>query len=382
MRLRPLVGVVLFLTSVGVAAFMSFVELTSTVDTEPIYFLPLLLGAAVGLVLCIKAPDNNTGVLISVATLGLAGLGSGDVVWTWALDRDFELLAVVASLVNDTSWLVLFVSVLVLLPIWFPNGRANSWWSKWAARAAVGASLVAAASFWLAEEVCVRWLGEVCVQYAENPLGINGNDGLWAEPLLFVPIAMIIPAIVAAVVRRRRSVGVERQQLKWFGLAVTLMVVGFALSFDVFGLPKAINDLLSSLALSGVWVSIGLAVLKYRLYDIDRIISRTFSYAIVVALLVGAVALLATVVGTQFDSPLLVAATTLGVAAVFNPLRRRIQTIVDRRFNRSKYDAERVMDGFAASLRDQPDSSQVVDGWAAVVSETMRPSSMGVWVRE
>ena len=128
-------------------------------------------------------------------------------------------------------------------------------------------------------------------------------------------------------------------------------------------------------------VSIYLAITRYRLYEVDRLISRTLTYALVVGLLAGVVALAAALVGTRFDSPLVVAATTLGVAALFNPLRRRVQRVVDRRFNRSRYDAERVMDEFAHSLRDEVEEEAVVEGWQGVVKETMHPSSVGVWVK-
>ena len=380
-RFRPVAGVVVFLAAVGVAIFLVYVTATSSVDTEPIYIVPLLLGVVVGLVLSVRAPDNNIGLVVSFATLALAGLGSAELVQNWALGRGNEQLAVVSSLINDTSWTVLFVSVLVLLPIWFPDGRAPFWWSRWAARLTIGASLIAMASFWFGEEVCVRWPGDVCLQYASNPWGVEGADGRWGEGFLYVPIVMIVPAFASAVVRRRRSTGIERQQLKWFVVAMPLMVLSFLLSFDVFGLAKTINDVLSSAALCGVWLSIGVAVLRYRLYEIDRIISRTVTYAIVAGLLVGGTALAATLVGTRFESPLVVAATTLGVAAVFNPLRRRVQAIVDRRFNRSKYDAERLMDRFSGSLRDRHDADGVVSDWVGVVSETMQPASVGVWVR-
>ena len=132
----------------------------------------------------------------------------------------------------------------------------------------------------------------------------------------------------------------------------------------------------------GIPVAIGVSVTKYRLYDIDRIVSRTVTYTLVAILLAGAVALVAAIVGTRFESPLVVAATTLGVAATFNPLRRRVQTAVDRRFNRSRYDAERVMDEFALTLRDRVESDRLIGGWVGVVSETMQPSLVGVWVRQ
>ena len=134
--------------------------------------------------------------------------------------------------------------------------------------------------------------------------------------------------------------------------------------------------------MNGIAIGVGLAIARYRLFDVDRFVARTVTYSLVVGLLVGAVALAAGLVGTMFDSPLVVAATTLGVAAVFNPLRRRVQAVVDRRFNRSRYDAERVMDEFAGTLRARTDPVGVVDGWMGVISETMQPAAIGVWTRD
>jgi hypothetical protein len=129
--------------------------------------------------------------------------------------------------------------------------------------------------------------------------------------------------------------------------------------------------------------SVGFSVARYRLYDIDRIISRTVSYALVAGFLGLVFFGLVTAVGavSPGESPLAVAASTLAVAALFNPVRKRVQGWVDRRFNRSRYDAEKVMEGFAGSLQDRVDPDGVVDGWVAVVEETMQPSSVGVWVR-
>ena len=125
-------------------------------------------------------------------------------------------------------------------------------------------------------------------------------------------------------------------------------------------------------------------MLRYRLYEIDRILSRTVSYTLLVALLAGvffgAVTLLTSFLSDESD--LVTAGATLLVAGLFTPVRRRVQTWVDRRFNRSRFDAQRVIDSFAGSLRDQVDSDQVVDGWVGVVKETMQPKSVSVWVRQ
>jgi O-antigen/teichoic acid export membrane protein len=135
--------------------------------------------------------------------------------------------------------------------------------------------------------------------------------------------------------------------------------------------------------LAAIPVSIAIAVLKYRLYDLDRIVSRTVTYALVAALLVAAYGLIVLGLGSFLgrDNPLAIAAATLAAAALFNPLRTRIRGWVDRRFNRSRYDAERVIEGFVSSMRDRVDPDGLVEGWIGVATETMQPTAVGAWVR-
>ncbi len=175
--------------------------------------------------------------------------------------------------------------------------------------------------------------------------------------------------------------------MKWFLFAVvcSVLVVPFQEAVVAWlSIPEWVGELVFGATILMLPVSIGVAVLRYRLYDIDRIVSRTVSYTVVVLLLaavyVGAVTWLTTLLPDQ--SELVVAATTLVVATLFNPIRRRVQGWVDRRFNRSRYNTQRVMDGFAGSLRDQVDAAEVVDGWVGVVTETMQPASVAVWTRE
>jgi hypothetical protein len=143
-------------------------------------------------------------------------------------------------------------------------------------------------------------------------------------------------------------------------------------------------DFLFVPAVISIPIAIAIAVLRYRLFDIDRLVSRTVSYALVVgvlaALFFGIVSLLTGLIPPN-QNDLTIAASTLVVFALFNPLRKRIQGLVDRRFNRSRYNSQRVIDGFSETLRDQIDSDQVVEGWVGVVSQTMQPSAVGVWVR-
>ena len=179
--------------------------------------------------------------------------------------------------------------------------------------------------------------------------------------------------------RWRRSDDLERRQIKWFFVAAVGLLA--ALVIAVLDLNQALNEIALASGLTGIWMAIAVAVLKYRLYDIDRIISRTVSYALVIVVLAAVYLGLVTAISLQFEGSLAVAASTLAVAVLFNPLRRRVQDVVDRRFNRTAYDTAHVLDGFADSLRDEVDSDELVNGWVDVVSETMQPASVGVWVK-
>jgi len=201
--------------------------------------------------------------------------------------------------------------------------------------------------------------------------------------------ACILASVASLVVRFRRARGVERQQLKW--VASSAAVVGIVLAgtsvLEIANGPAELSDDVENgaitLALALLPVSIGVAILRYRLYEIDRLISRTVSYALLTALLLGmyaAVAVLPTLV-FQVRSDLLVAAATLLAAAAFGPLRRRVQRAVDRRFNRSRYDAERVARRFAGRLRDDVDLDALIDDMRLAVTSTVQPAHLSVWVR-
>ncbi len=178
-----------------------------------------------------------------------------------------------------------------------------------------------------------------------------------------------------------KSSGEERLQLKWCAAAALVLVVVVVASIWV---NTAIVNVLQSLAFLCLWTAIAVAVLKYRLYDIDRIISRTLAYAIVTGLLVGLYAglvLLATRVLT-FHTPVAVPAATLAAAALFSPLRRRVQQVVDRRFNRARYDADQTIAAFAADLRDAVDLDAVRADLLTVVHAALEPAHVSVWISQ
>jgi hypothetical protein len=208
--------------------------------------------------------------------------------------------------------------------------------------------------------------------------------------LIATQVALAVTTLAVAVaaasllVRFRRARGIERQQLGWVALAAALMVL--AVPVVLLALALEIPILVDWAA--AVWVmvlpvAVGAAILRYRLYDLDRIISRTLAYGLLTLLLGGGYALVVLGLGQLLgrDSPLVVATATLAVAAAFQPARRRVQAVVDRRFNRRRHDATRIIEGFGTRLRDQVDLDTLTTDLLAVVDQTMQPTQASLWLR-
>ena len=226
-----------------------------------------------------------------------------------------------------------------------------------------------------------------------NPFGIAHLPLLRTVPIgsldgLFVAFAAFLAAaFVSLAVRYRAGDRLLRQQVKWLALIAAMFVVAqlIALLVVLLGQPwlsGIANTLVAIIALFGIPAAMTVAILKYRLYDIDRIISRTLAYAIVTGLLVGVYAglvLLATQV-LPFSTPVAVAVSTLVAAALFNPLRRRVQQMVDRRFHRARYDADRTIAAFAIRLKDAVDLDSVRDDLTAIVHQVLEPAHISVWM--
>jgi hypothetical protein len=370
----------------AVWGFLIFVGLTTEVDTQPMLVIPSLLGMAVGLFLSVRVADNNVGPVVVAAVLGVSILNAYVIVQDWAIAHDQLVLAIFASVSGTVAFGVVLTTLVVLLPIWFPDGVAINGWSRWVARVALALVSVAMFGALFSEQVCVSWgSDDSCIRHATNPWGIPGLDGSIGESLYVGIYLLAIPALVSVVLRWRRSSGIERAQLKWFSLAAVLFIIGFlgSISNESF-IGTDISDLLLGLALSGVWVSIGFAVAKYRLYDIDKVVSRSLGYILVVGLLglvytFGAVWLPAQLIDQQH--PVFVAVSTLAVAALFKPLRSRVLGWVDRRFYRSRYDSEAIATRFSTTLMADHDLSQLPRVWTDAVVEALHPSSVGIWVK-
>ena len=272
----------------------------------------------------------------------------------------------------------------VFIPLYFPDGRPVS--RRWAlvARASLASLLVFTAFYAIAPGEAVGGSG------IQNPLGIEALRPFvrtFETFLLAWYIALILAAAGSLVVRFLRSAGEQRQQLKWFTYAAAILPVWFLVNAPIQAAFPDLFSVLDSLFIAAVPIAAGIAILRYRLYDIDLIINRTLVYGVLSLLLgliyFGAIVLsqaaLRTLAGGE--SSLAVVASTLAIAALFNPLRHAIQSFIDRRFYRGKYDAAKTLEAFSASLREETDLGELNEHLLAVVHETMRPEHASLWLR-
>jgi hypothetical protein len=345
------------------------------------YVLGLVSAATVGAVLASRRPHHPVGWLL--LALGLSVVASG-VATGYAkyglLVRPGALPAAVYAAAYNNVGLLLVAPCLGFILLLTPTGSLPSPRWRWWAGVTAAAPLVAMGSSALLPF-------EQPYQSVTNPLAVSALPG----PLLVVAgVALVVTGLtilVAAwslVVRFRRARGVERQQLRWVALAATLTavtVLGIVAAAAI-GIGTALDWLLG-VCMALLPVAIGAAILRYRLYDLDRIISRTLAYGLLTVLLgavyAGVILGLGQLLGQ--DSPLVVAAATLAVAAAFQPTRRRVQRVVDRRFNRRRYDAARTIAGFSARLRQQVDLDTLAAELLGVVEQTMQPTSVSLWLR-
>jgi hypothetical protein len=224
-----------------------------------------------------------------------------------------------------------------------------------------------------------------------RPDEVGGTITIIVWAVVSVIFATMVLSALSLVVRYRRASGVERQQLKWFALAAILaacFIVGLLLGLDRL-LGHTLWTLLNAATNTGLYVAVGIAILRYRLYDIDVVINRTLVYGSLTAMLAvvyfGGVAatqaIFRTLTGQEEQPQLAIVVSTLVIAALFNPLRRRIQSFIDRRFYRRKYDARKTLEAFSAKLRDETNLDALSEGLVGVVRETMQPAHVSLWLR-
>ena len=341
----------------------------------------------VGAFVAVRVPGNSVGWLLAVAGVGFAiSTYSG----TYAI-YDHRIAGDSLPFATPLAWLGswLFGPALnapaVYLLFLFPTGRFLS--RRWRAFGIAGIAFIALGSAATALTPGPLSLAPWIANPVALPRTLNGllvagqaiGNGL-------APIVFFVGAIWSFLVRIRRAGGVERAQLKWFGFVATIGLVGFGLSIPNNGPIADAGWTTGLVALAVLPVAIGVAILRYHLWDIDRIVSRTVSYAVVSGILGGLFAVLIVTFDTVLaqatrGSGLSVAASTVLVAVLFQPLRRRVQDAADRRFNRSRYDAEREIDAFSARMRGEVDVTPLTIALAETLERTLQPTAATVWVR-
>ena len=358
-------------------------------DRNPVEDVSIVVGfgafATVGALLVAKRPTNLIGWIMAVVALmvGLFPAGEAYAAYVMVTRGHPDTLAILGSWVQSWYWLLLVALVFVYLPLLFPDGRLPSRrWLPVAVLPGIGTLGVVVLG-----ALTDTLTGQDVDYRIDNPIGIKGLAHVEDLPVFGVLTGLYavgaVGAVAAVVVRFRRSRGIERQQIKWFVYPVALIPTIPVGDY----LPGIISNVAFVVVLIGLPTAIGIAILRYRLYDIDVIINRTLVYGALTASL--ALVYVGSVVSLQYifraltgqESQLAVVASTLVIAALFNPLRRRVQGFVDRRFYRRKYDARKTLEAFSAKLRDETDLDALNGELVSVIRETMQPTHVSFWLR-
>jgi hypothetical protein len=398
--------VAMFLASVALWILARSAQLPSGLRTDVtlidmLIAVPVLAFPIVGALIASRRPRNPIGWICLLEGLLWAFLGMIESYGIYGLARPNSVpFPVMIYALGEWLWVPTVGLLAIYLLLLFPDGVLLS--RRWRPLA------------WLSGVAIV--LGSVGNGLAPGPIadfgGVRNPYGLEGQPwvdgaanaILVVLLACILASVASLVLRYRRSLGERRQQIKWIAFAASVFGVGFVSvmasglivvtfapeSFGGANTPPVWFDLLFSvvlLSLGGVPIAVGIAVLKYRLYDIDVLINRTLVYgsltltlaAVYVVAVVSLQGLFRALTGQ--GSQLAVVASTLAIAALFGPLRRRVQSFVDKRFYRKRYDARKILEDFSARLRDETNLTALNEGLVGVVRETMQPAHASLWLR-
>jgi hypothetical protein len=356
----------------------------------------LLAFETVGALIASRRPQHPIGWIFCLSAL-FSTLGTGLLEYTFSALITVPgslpagaLMGVFGAWARSIGWFLVLTFLLLL----FPNGHLPSPQWRFLAWLIAALLVVYSITFLLSPYPYANSAIDPRLTAVRNPMGIGAANDLFDQlggtlPLLLYPTILV--CIVAVVLRFRRARGIERQQLKWFtyGLTISVLMLIIILIL-IFTTPSGGAGWLFYLALVCIPITTGIAMLRYRLYDIDVLINRTLVYGLLTAIL--AALYFGLVLGLQFlfdrvvgptaaSSPLILVGSTLAIAALFHPLRRSIQEIIDHRFYRRKYNTARTLATFSAILRNEVDLAILSDHLVAVVQETMQPTSVSLWLR-
>jgi hypothetical protein len=347
----------------------------------------IVIDVTVGAIVASRRPENPVGWLLCLSGIAVSTSSFTSEYAIYALLAEPNSLPAGEAMAWIAAWMLPIMSGLqVAYLMLFPTGRLPSRRWRWLAWLTVAYILVGVITAAFSPGAYLGALGPI-----RNPLGIEGFTQFYKAVVYTMSPVLFAAAAISLFIRLRRAVGVERQQLKWlayaagvFAVAIVLIIISIAIDT-----PRWYEWVANAIFIAltpGVPVSIGIAILRYRLYDIDLLINRTLVYGLLTATLValyfvGIVVLQSVFVGlTGEQSTLAIVASTLLIAALFNPLRRRIQSFIDRRFYRSKYDAVKTLEAFSAKLRNDTDLATLSNDLMGVVRETMQPAHVSLWL--
>jgi hypothetical protein len=357
-------------------------ELVVLVPSAVAPLLGTVSTATVGALVAARRPAHPVGWLLLAFGLALSAAGVSVAYTNYGVAHAGAPAAgLVALYVPATIVTAIACNAFILLLT--PTGSLPSPRWRWLA----GVTAATPVALLLVVTVLARSSGDRPAQAVDSPLDLGALDGelLAAYLAAFaVGITTTVVATASLVVRFRRARGVERQQLRWVALGTVLVALLAIFHLAALALGAyALAPLAGGLNPAILSAAIGAAILRYRLYDLDRIISRTLAYGLLTVLLAGGYALVALGLGQLLgqDSSLAVAGATLAMAAAFQPLRRRVQAAVDRRFNRRRYDAARTIESFSDRLRQQTDLDTLTAEVLGVVDQTMQPTRVSLWLR-
>jgi hypothetical protein len=383
--IRAVAAWAIAVASIGVYVVMPFLDPTTDLTAVVIFGAATASFVIVGLLLVGRAPGNRIGPLLVLTGVLLASAFavSGYSVLGAAARPPWPAVGL-AALVGDALYLYPIVLALIGIPLVFPDGCLIS--PRW--RWVVVLVVVAMAAQTIQYVIDPDTVGAAAI---DNPFG--NEDLAWLARILggFSSAVSVIgfgAGAAALWVRFRDGGPVERQQLKWLLAVAALAAVFFPIAFIV---PNTtVNDVffvLGVMTLIALPIAIAVAILRYRLFEIDRLISRSIAYLLITTILVAAYVGLVIVIGgpladSRGGDTISVALSTLVVAALFQPLRRRVQGIVDRRFDRARIDADRTTAAFSERLRDEVDIATLTTDLRDTVRATVRPERLGIWLRE